>query len=99
MPWMSFEDLFQSSYNQMAALTTKPMMVAETASTEVGGDKAAWITSALTETLPEQMPLIRALIWFNVNKETDWSVNSSSASLSAFAAAVDGPLFAGALPS
>ena len=95
--WQSFDQVFQSSYRQITALANKPLMIAETSSTEVGGNKAAWITSALTQTLPQKMPLVRALVWFNVNKETDWAVNSSLASLNAFRNAVDRPLFAGTL--
>jgi beta-mannanase len=97
VPWMSFETIFQSSYNQLSALTSKPIMIAETASTTLGGNKAAWITKALTQTLPTEMPLVRALVWFDVDKETNWTVNSSPASLNAFRAAVDQPLFSGTL--
>jgi beta-mannanase len=99
VPWESFDTVFASSYAELAALTKKPMMVAETSSTETGGDKAAWITTALTQTLPDQMPLVRALVWFNVDKETDWAVNSSPTSLQAFRSAVDQPLFNGTLPN
>ena len=98
-PWLSFESVFESSYDELASLTKKPMMVAETSSTESGGDKAAWIAAALTQTLPHAMPLVRALVWFNVDKETNWVVNSSPTSLQAFRTAVDQPLFGGRLPS
>lgn len=98
IPWMSFDQTFQSSYDQLTALTDKPIMIAETASTSVGGDKAAWITQALTKTLPDDMPLVRAIVWFDINKETDWQVNSSPASLRAFREAVDTSAFSGRLP-
>ena len=44
VPWMSMAQIFGPSYDDLTALTTKPLMIAETASTEEGGDKAAWIT-------------------------------------------------------
>ncbi len=44
--WMSFTQLFQQSYQQLTALTSKPVMITETASTEAGGNKAGWITQA-----------------------------------------------------
>ena len=99
LPWRTFDDIFQSSYDQLTALTSKPMMIGETSSTGSAGDKAAWITTALTQTLPKNMPLVRALVWFDVNKETDWAVDSSSSSLAAFRSAVDQPLFSGSLPN
>jgi hypothetical protein len=30
------------------------------------------------------MPNVRAVIWFNENKDLDWRVNSAAASLNAF---------------
>ena len=51
-PWMSMAQLFSASYDDLAALTDKPMMIGETASTEVGGDKAQWITSAFLNDIP-----------------------------------------------
>jgi hypothetical protein len=34
--------------------------------------------------LARRFPKVRAVVWFHANKETDWRVNSSAASLSAF---------------
>lgn len=81
--WQTFEDVFGSSYDELASITDKPMMIAETASAEEGGDKAAWIRETV-EAMPERFPQVRALIWFNLDKETDWRVESSPASLRAF---------------
>ena len=61
----------------------KPIMIAETASTEQGGDKAAWITGVLPA-LKESYPSVKALVWFHMNKETDWRVDSSTAARGAF---------------
>ena len=69
-PWMTFDQVFQPSYNAITRLTTKPLMIAETASTELGGNKATWI-SGIRQTLTTHMPRIRALVWFDVEKETD----------------------------
>lgn len=47
--WESFYDLFKPTYDELQTLAPeKPVMIAETASTEDGGSKAAWITDALT---------------------------------------------------
>ncbi len=95
MPWMSVSQIFGSSYDDLTELTNKPVMIAETASTEVGGDKAAWITQGLLKDLPTRLPRVRAVVWFQRNKETDWRVNSSAAALDAFRTVADAPLYAG----
>jgi len=61
-------------------------MIAETASTESGGDKAAWITSAFTREIAARTPRVKTVVWFDVNKETDWRVESSNRSLNAYRA-------------
>jgi hypothetical protein len=58
-------------------------MIAEMASTEQGGDKAAWIAGILPA-LKESYPSVKALVWFHMNKETDWRVDSSAAARGAF---------------
>ena len=60
------------------------MMVAETSSTNQGVNKAAWIHDAFTVQIPKNFPQIKAFVWFNQNKETDWSIESSSAAQAAF---------------
>jgi hypothetical protein len=94
MPWMSFDQIFDSSYDDLASLTSKPMMIAETASAPVGGNKGLWITQTFSE-LPIVYPRIHAVIWFDRDKETNWMVNSSPSSLAAWRAVVRNPLYAG----
>jgi hypothetical protein len=96
--WTSLEAVFDSSYNALVALTSKPMMIAETASTEMGGDKAAWIREGLLTTVPSRFPRVQAVIWFHEDKETDWRVNSSAAALDAHRAVVASPAYGGRLP-
>jgi len=91
--WQSFEEIFRYSYDVAVANTSKPIVVSETATTEVGGNaqnggKAQWITDAFN-TLPTRFPRIAMLTWFDINKETDWRVNSSASSLAAYKAAVN----------
>jgi len=68
-------------------------MIAETASAEEGGDKAAWIRSALLHYLPLRYPKVRALVWFDEEKERDWTVDSSEATLREFRAAAAHPYY------
>ncbi len=91
--WRSFRRLFVPSYQRLAALSPQPIMIAETASAEAGGDKAGWITEALTQVIPNELPRVRAVIWFNQKKERDWRIESSPKSRQAFAAAVATPWY------
>ena len=85
--WRSFDGVFETIYDRLTTLGPgKPFMIGEFASTELGGDKAAWIRDAAVR-IPTDYPKIKAFIWFNMNKETDWRVESSPASLEAFKAA------------
>ena len=88
----SFDRLFSDSYERLAELTNKPMMIAETACAE-GPRKARWIREALGRQLPERYDRVRAVIWFNQRKERDWRVDSSAPSRQAFAASVSGPAY------
>jgi hypothetical protein len=93
--WPSFTSIFGSTYDRIAALTSKPVLIAETAAGEEGGDKAAWIASALEEEAP-RFPHVRALAWFNEeDPRADFRVDSSPASLQAFRAAIASPRYSG----
>jgi len=93
--WESFSQLFASSYATITALSTKPVIIAETGSSESGGDKPAWIEETFFRTIPEQMPRVAAVVWFNDAKERDWRINSSQASLEAYRRVVASTLYGG----
>jgi beta-mannanase len=95
--WQTFSEIFGRSYDKLARMTKKPMMISETASAESGGDKAAWIRQGLLVQVPKRFPRIRAVIWFHENKEADWRVNSSKAALKAYREVVSSPLYQGRL--
>ncbi len=79
--WKEFDVIFGDAYARVSKLGQQPVWVAEVASTEHGGDKAEWVKNMLAST---SFPRVEALVWFNENKETDWRIESSSDSLSAF---------------
>jgi beta-mannanase len=87
--WQSFSSIASLIYSGLAA-KGKPVMIPETASAEVGGDKAAWI-AAILPSLKSQFPQIKAFVWFDMNKETDWRVNSSAGAQQAFTALANDP--------
>ncbi len=84
----SFQDLFGPTFTEVRAFTSKPFLLAETGS-EPSPRKAAQITELL-RTVAER-PDIVGFIWFDLNKETDWRVNSSPATLAAFRAGAQNP--------
>lgn len=94
--WRSMKAVFADSYRQLSHLTAKPLMIAETASAGSGGSKAAWISTGLRRTVPTDFPRIRLVVWFNRQKGRDWQVDSSTASLRAFRAAVHSSTINGA---
>ena len=79
--WRTFEQIFDRAYARLTAIGPQNVWLAEVASSEVGGDKAAWIQDMLDSTA---FPRLEAIVWFNENKETDWRLESSPDSLAAF---------------
>lgn len=102
--WTSFHEVFWNTYQELQAIASgKPIMIGETASTESGGSKAAWIEDALKVQIPNSFPRIRAINWFNWPDEGwDWPIESSSSAKKAFAEAISSPYYAtntfGSLP-
>jgi hypothetical protein len=92
--WESFSQVFQQTYYDILGITSKPLMIAETASTEQAGNKASWITDGFVNQLVHTFPLIRGFVWFNQNKETDWRIESSPAAQNAFASAIQSNYYA-----
>ena len=68
-------------------------MLAEVASTELGGSKSRWITNFFVGL--RRSPDILAFAWFNREKETDW-IQSSEAAEHAFATGVADRRYRGA---
>ena len=81
--WQTFDEIFSSGYEIVTRLTDKPLLIAETASAESGGNKSQWIRSGF-EALKKSFRRIEAVVWFNVQKEADWRIDSSEEALQAF---------------
>jgi hypothetical protein len=88
--WEAFGDLVDAPYQDYAA--TKPIMLPETASAEVGGDKGAWIAD-MHQKIKTQYTDIKGVVWFDINKETDWRIASSPTALAAYKAMALDPYF------
>ncbi|NHT16499.1 glycosyl hydrolase [Cellulomonas sp. IC4_254] len=85
--WQSPSQVFGPTVAELRRVAPgKPLLLAETASTEKGGDKARWVTELFGWAALQGD--LAGLVWFDENKETDWRIASSAASLAAFRAAV-----------
>ena len=80
--WTSPSQLFDGGITQLRSLAAgKQILIAETSSAEQGGSKPEWNTALITYLLAQ--PDVTAVVWFHFNKETDWRINSSTASADA----------------
>jgi beta-mannanase len=98
--WQTFTAIFGATYNEIQndVAPGKPMIIVETASTEHGGDKAAWIRQTFEDEIL-RFPKIRAVIWFNqADGPSDFRINSSPRALNAFKEVFTSQLYAGRLP-
>lgn len=72
--WRSFEEIFSGGYARLVDLGAQPVWIAEMASSDEGGDKAAWIRDLFASTA---FPRLEALVWFDEDKEADWRLTSA----------------------
>lgn len=85
--WTPAGGLFGPWLDRLRVLGSgKEIIISETACTELGGNKAEWIRDAIAYL--DAQPDVTGFIWFDMNKETDWRVASSTASSTSFAAAL-----------
>ena len=82
--WQNFQEIFEKGYDRLAKLVPgKPFMIAEVGCAEEGGDKGEWIKEAF-EAVNNRLVRIKALVWFNVDKECDWRIESTQESATSF---------------
>lgn len=87
--WTPFRDVFGNALAAAADIAPrKPVILAEMASSENGGDKAAWITQMFADLAT--LPQVRAFTWFDLMKETSWAITSSEAAWAAMAKGLRG---------
>ncbi len=90
-PWQTPSQVFGTTLATLRRVSSRPIVVSETASTEVGGNKGQWIQQFFS--MLGANPDIRAFVWLNFNNETDWRIESSSGARTAFAAGVADPRY------
>jgi hypothetical protein len=78
--WQNFNQIFHRTYKRIIDRVApgKPLMLAEVASTDKGGSKAAWISDMLGK-VRHRYRKIRAIVWYDINdRGTHWPLESSS---------------------
>jgi hypothetical protein len=85
--WIPPQDLFAPGIAELRTIAPGlPILIAETASSKAGGSKAPWNTD-LVSYLAAQ-PDVTGFVWFHMQKEADWRINSSDASAATFKSAL-----------
>lgn len=98
-PYRDFNNCFKELYEKCTKLSNKPIMIAEFGSPEFkfqNTNKAKWITNSFHE-IKTNYPRIKLVLWFHINKELDWRINSSESALKAYKKAINDPYFFGKL--
>ena len=83
--WATFDDLFDPSIAALQRITSRPIWISETASSDHGGSKAAWLTATLAEIA--KRPEIAGLIYFDhVDPKAgiDWRIDRDPAAVRAW---------------
>jgi hypothetical protein len=93
--WQSFDEIFGNSLRDLERYAPhKPVLMGEIACTSRGGDKKAWIQNFFSSVKTEY-PNLRGWVWFNLNKETDWSFESDKETLAIFKAGLTDAVYSG----
>jgi beta-mannanase len=80
--WSTPSRVFGDAYRRVGALSGKPMFIAETACNPEGGNKAEWTADFFAQ-MSARFPRIEGVCWFNVDKEHDWRIDETPATLAA----------------
>lgn len=87
--WQGFDTLFHDPYCALARDTQKPILLAEVASSEKGGNKSAWVQDVFRGL--SRYPRLNGFVWFDSTKfeievhgTVDWAIDSSPAAVAAY---------------
>lgn len=102
--WASFNGTFKASYEELLALTNKPVMISEvnSAPTGTGGDKALWLKDMLDVQIPQEFPNIQAVVLFNEDKsegeKIDWRMEKSPDYINTLKQSFKNPIYKSSYP-
>jgi hypothetical protein len=84
--WQNFNQVFHRTYKRIVKRVAphKPMMLAEVAASDKGGNKPAWIKNMLA-TVRHDYRKVRAVIWYDVDdRGTNWPIERRPQDYKAF---------------
>lgn len=79
--WLSLTQVFGNLYDEVRALSNRPIIIAEVGCAEEGGDKTGWLAESFLRELPQRFPAVSAVVWFNERREADWRLDSTPSTL------------------
>ncbi|MFV2063627.1 MAG: glycoside hydrolase family 26 protein [Chloroflexota bacterium] len=86
--WLSMYESYRIATNKLAEISNKPIIVAETASNSIGGDKVAWIRDGYREVY-RKLPQISSIVYLSADLRDvghpDWRITSPAKALKAYA--------------
>jgi len=98
--WRGMKNALSYGVSQSMKITSKPIIVAETASTPVGGDKAAWVTNGYNNSYAAY-PTIKEIVYFDVDMspsgQPDWRLVTPAAAADAYRAVLTDARFQGSI--
>ncbi len=102
---ISMQTIFGPGYATITSFTTKPILIAETASVEFSGlsgdpsSKAAWISEGYLNAIPALFPQVRGVSYFDApGAFGTYPFDSSAASLQAMREVAQSPLYQAPAP-
>jgi hypothetical protein len=89
--YVTFNQIFNKTFRDLAKFTHKPVVITETAATNQSGQRTRWIQQLFAE-IPAH-PNVIGFIWYEAVKELDWRVLTPPSAAKAFGAGAASPLF------
>lgn len=87
----SFGEVFGQDYARVTSLSSKPVVIGETASAP-GPEKAEWIRDAFLREIPRRFPAIAAVAWFSKDLsregQREWRIETSPDAVAAWREAI-----------
>ena len=90
--WQSFDTIFREAYCAVTVVSPRPVLIAETASSGSGGDKAQWVTTLIAKS--QEYDRLRGIVYFNDAKQEsevqggmDWPLQSDPDAVRAYSKA------------
>lgn len=80
--YLSFEQVFGSTFRQLAALSNRPVLISEVGATDAVGRQAEWIEEMFRSL--EDYPDVIGVIWFEAERGVDWRIADRPGAARAF---------------